>query len=160
MVKVRRGRDGGIKRVEKVIKAIGNLRIEVGYFNTAKYPDGTPVAYVAAIQEWGYAAGGIPPRATIRPTIAEKQSEWGRQIAGATSGAIDGNVNIRKAYEAIGAMAAGDIGKKITQIMSPPLKSSTIRARQSRKKTPGVSAKPLVDTGLMLQSVTHKVTNK
>ncbi|RIQ10307.1 hypothetical protein D0837_17670, partial [Bordetella avium] len=63
-------------------------------------------------------------------------------------------------FEQVGALAAGDIARAISKVVSPPLEKSTLQARQSRKKTPGVSKKPLVDTGLMIQSVTYQVEEK
>ena len=37
-----------------------NKRVKVGFFSTAKYQDGTPVANVAAIQEFGAPRGWHP----------------------------------------------------------------------------------------------------
>jgi len=136
------------------------MRVEVGFFPEATYPDGTPVAYVAAVHEFGYPQGNIPARSFFRPTVAEKRVNWGRQFAGAMAGALKGQVRFADALEQIGGMAAGDVGKTISSVMSPPLKPATLAARQSRKKTPGVSNKPLVDTGQLIQAVTHKVEAK
>lgn len=154
-------RSGNLKLIKKVLNDIDSKKIEIGIFETAKYPDGTPIAYVASIHEYGYAGGNIPARPFFRPTIEKQKNEWGRQIAGATKAAAEGNTSISDAFEGIGGMAAGDVGKKITQIFSPMLKPSTLKARQSKSKnTKVVSIKPLVDSGLMLQSVTHKVIKK
>jgi len=136
------------------------MQIQVGFFPEAHYPDGTPVAYVAAIHEFGYPEGNIPARSFMRPTAANRKSKWGRQVAGAIHGALLGKVKLASAYDAIGGAAAGDVSRTISNITSPPLKAATLAARQSRKKTPGVSSKPLVDTGLLIQSVSHKVESK
>ncbi|CNC89487.1 hypothetical protein [Yersinia pseudotuberculosis] len=53
-----------------------------------------------------------------------------------------------------------DVRKKITQIFTPPLAISTIKAR-ARKAGPSaraISIKPLNDSGLMLATLTHVVT--
>lgn len=153
-------RKGGTGKIQAALKNVGAKQIRVGFFPESKYPDGTPIAYVAAIQEFGYPQGNIPARPFMRPTAEQKKSEWGRQIAGAVRGAIDGKVNVVQAFEALGARSAGDIARTISRVTSPPLKKSTLQARQSRKKTPGVSRKPLVDTGQMIQAVTHVVEDK
>jgi len=52
----------------------------------------------------------------------------------------------------IAARAAGDVGKAIQSVTSPPLAASTV-ARKGFDK-------PLIDTGLMFQSVTHRTVAK
>ena len=153
-------RQGGTERLRATLKDVGSKQIRVGFFPEAEYPDGTPVAYVAAIHEFGYPQGNIPARPFMRPTAEQKKSEWGRQIAGAIRGAIDGKVDITQAFDALGASSAGDIARTISRVTAPPLKKTTLAARQARKKTPGVSKKPLVDTGQMIQSVSHVVEDK
>ena len=49
--------NSGSKALEKLADQIKKSKLEVGFFESAKYPDGTPVAYVAAIQEFGNPAG-------------------------------------------------------------------------------------------------------
>ena len=46
--------------------------IRVGYFPDAVYPDGTNVAAVAAMLEYGTPSGGIPPHAFIRKALPEQ----------------------------------------------------------------------------------------
>ena len=153
-------RKGGTEKLRATLADVSSKQIRTGIFPESVYPDGTPVAYVLAIQEWGYPQGNIPARPVMRPTAEQMKAEWGRQIAGAVRGAIDGKVRIDQAFEALGARAAGDIARAISLLTTPPLKPSTLAARQSRKKTPGVSKKPLVDTGQMIQSVSHVVEDK
>lgn len=134
------------------------IAAKVGFFESAKYPDGTPVAYVASIQEFG--SGKIPPRSFMRTTIAEQGPEWTKQFGRAAVAIIKGKIEPAAALDQIGALAAADVKKKITQITSPPLQEATIAARRNRradKKTTGKLTKPLVDTGIMLASVTHVV---
>ena len=150
-------RTGDIPKIQSVLKAFGDKKVDIGFFEEAVYPDGTPVAYVAAIHEFGYPAGGIPARSFFRPTIAAKANEWARQVAGASLAVIKGDTTADAALEGIGGMAAGQVAEAIARITSPALKEATIRARTNASG--GTSSKPLVDTGQMLQSVTHKVGN-
>lgn len=149
---------GGLsEHLQKAIADLETKRLSVGWFDTAKYEDGTPVAYVATIQEFGYPGGNIPPRPFMRPTIAEKRDEWTDTLRKGSKQVINGKLTVTQMLGQFGMMASGEIAQTISQVTSPPLKPSTLRARQSRKKTPGVSTKPLVDTGLLIQSVSSKV---
>lgn len=145
--------------IKKMIRELESKEIRVGFFETAKYPDGTPIAYVAAIQEFGY--GPIPPRPFMRPAELQNKNKWRAGIAQGVKTALNGAVTIGHALEQVGMVAAGDVRKAIKAVTSPPLAESTIRARQSRKKgRKAASAKPLVDTGQMLQAVTSAVVDK
>lgn len=149
MKTIRKGRPPGF---DKTLKETQRLGILVGFFPEAHYPDGTPVAYVAAIHEFGYPQGNIPARSFFRPTVAQKQVEWGSQVAGAIRGALRGSVALPEAFELIGGQAAGDVSRTISKITEPPLAPETVRRKGS--------SKPLVDTGLLIQSVNHKVIKK
>ncbi len=154
-------RKGYPPEFEQAMADMQRKRVQVGFFPEASYPDGTPVAYVAAIQEFGYPQGGIPARSFFRPTVTEKKEAWWRQFAGAMVGALSGKLpSFEAALEQIGGMAAGDVSRTISRVQTPPLSEATLKARQSRKKTKGVSEKPLVDTGQMVQAVTHQVESK
>lgn len=143
----------------KAIAQIKRTKLQVGWFDTAQYEDGTPVAYVAAIQEFGYPKGGIPPRPFLRPTIEQQRNAWRDSIAAGMRTVLEGKRSAREVLERVGMLAAGNVGESIAAVTSPALKQSTLDARQRRKKTPGVSNKPLVDTGLLIQSVDSKVTD-
>lgn len=136
---------------------LGKKRLRVGWFDTSKYEDGTPVAYVATIQEFGYPQGGIPARPFMRPTVAEKTNEWKSTLAAGSRQIMAGRLTVEQMLGQFGMMAAGNIAQTISKIYTPPLAPATIAARAAKRKSPGVSTKPLVDTGLMIQSVSHKV---
>lgn len=149
----------GTQRLRLHLDALANMTGKVGFFESAKYADGTPVAYVATIQEFG--DGQIPPRPFMRPTIAERSNEWTRQFGGGAASVARGEVSPSQVMDAVCAMAAGDVRKTISQVSEPPLADSTVAARKRRyadKGTTGNLTKPLVDTAIMVNSVTHMVT--
>jgi len=118
------------------------------------------VAHVAAIQEFGYAPKKIPPRSFMRTTISEKQISWKKVAYRVSQEVIAGKRSGYSAMEAIGAKAAGDIRRKIGTITQPPLRPATIARRlasRSNTSTLGKLDKPLVDTRLMINTLTHSV---
>ncbi len=137
---------------------------KVGWFESARYPTGQPVAYIAAIQEYGYPEGGIPPRLGMRSTAAAKKPAWAGVAENCARAIIAGNMDMAQAMETIGLVAAGDLRKRITEVRSPPLAVATVEARLAGKKQGKVVSisisKPLVDTGHMLATLTNVVESK
>jgi len=143
--------------LKNLAKRLESSEAQVGFFESARYPDGTPVAYVAAIQEYGYPEGGIPPRSFMRSTIDERAKPWSKVVANGAKSVIQGNKEIADIMETIGLLASGDMRKKISKITQPPLKESTIKNRRRKGNN---SVKPLVDERIMLPSLTHVVIKK
>ena len=149
-------RTSNAEAVKKMLAELDKKEIRVGFFENSKYTDGTPIAYVAAIQEFGY--GPIPPRPFMRPAEEANKGKWLKGIAAGVRGVIAGQVTLDHALEQVGMVAAGDVRKAIKSVTAPPLAESTVRARQRRKKgKKAVSRKPLVDTSQMLQAVNSAV---
>jgi len=140
--------DKAIKQLDKAKTA------RVGWFESAQYKDGTPVAYVATIQEYGSPKNKIPPRPFFRNAIEANKQEWKGIANEYGKHIVNGKATIDQAMEAIGLVAAGDVRKSISEIMEPPLAESTIKTRNKRGNT---SVKPLVDTGYMVSTVTSVV---
>lgn len=57
----------GTAKVLAAIKGLDGLEGKTGWFETARYPDGTAVAYVATIHEFG--TPRIPARPFMRPAV-------------------------------------------------------------------------------------------
>lgn len=185
---------GGTDEIIKRLEQIKNLQLNVGFFDQAKYPDGTSVAYVATIQEYGAeinhnggtryskSANGkskfvgndfigpvhgvtgahkitIPPRPFVRPTMQEQKKAWAEQLRVGYGKVLEGKIEAETMLKAVGEGVRGDIRKKISQINTPSLAKSTLHIRKTRKVDPNDSSKPLIDTGLMLDSVDFIVTD-
>lgn len=151
--------------------------VQVGFLSDATYADGTPVAMVAAIQEFGAPSMGIPPRPFFRNMIAAKSDSWPQAIA---SLLVKNNYDARKTLAIAGVAIENQLQSSIVALMSPALSPTTIMLRKMRQEDPdlvvtgktvgeaaakvangddasGVSTKPLVDTGVMLHSVSSVV---
>lgn len=122
----------------------GTLR--VGFLENARYPDGKPVALIAAIQNYGAPRAGIPPRPFFSNMVAAKQDGWPKQLAGLLKKT---NYDATFALYLMGEGIKGQLQRSIRETNTPPLSPVTI----ARK---GFS-KPLVDTGLMLRSIAYEV---
>lgn len=149
---VRRESTGNAERLEASIRELDRKVVKVGYFETARYPDGTPVAGVAVVQEFGSVSQGIPLRPTFGPAINGSKQMQRDAIAAAVRRSVSGSQTVSTGLEQLGGAMVGEIQEAIADLTSPPLSPITI-ARKGNDK-------PLVDTGLMLQSVTYTVENK
>jgi hypothetical protein len=159
------------KALEVALKTLDSKVAKVGWFKGAKYSDGTQVAYIATIQEYGYSPKNIPPRPFMRPTVVKYKNTWHRIAELESKMIVQGKSTPYKMMEALGQNAAGNVRKTITQLYTPSLAFSTIQARLSRKglggkgrpytrKEIGNLYKPLVDTGHMLATLISVVENK
>ncbi len=152
----------GMRALNAFVQGMSQDAAKIGFFKSAVYPDGTPIAYVASIQEFGYPEGGIPPRPFMRNAMDANGREWTRNFGILAKRVVNGRMSPRDALEAIGVLAAGDVRKSISALTTPPLAKSTLQARYRRATSGGspikyLSIKPLVDTGALLAHVTHVV---
>ena len=173
-----------VKGGDKFAKAMQGLSdklqsaesVNVGFLEGATYPDGTLVAMVAAIQEYGAPKGGVPPRPFFRTMIAQKGPEWPRAVAALLK---QNDFDAKTALEQTGAEIKGQLQESIRDTNDPPLSPVTLmlrkmvgpngkvtsykqvaeaRARVAAGEDPGgVSTKPLVWTGHLLNSVDYIV---
>lgn len=155
MVKRVRGVD-----LDSVIKELEGKVIKTGYFEHSKYEDGTPVAFVASIQEHGSFIQNIPPRPTLRPSMVKNKQTYADALQRGVKASINGDIELNSVLEQIGMLSAGHVGEAIRDLNVPILSDKTIQARARRAASGMASSKPLVDTGLMIQSVTSKVEDK
>ena len=138
--------------------------MRVGWGENAMYPDGERVAVIAAQNEFGNPALKIPPRPFMRPAQSENMSMWKTKMAEGIKASFNNTKTVGEVFEAIGLLVAGGIRTAITKVTSPALKTATVKARlRGTKQGKAVSltaAKPLVDTGYMLNSLTSEVVEK
>ena len=118
---------------------------------TVSYPNGTRVVDVAVGNEYG--ADNVP----ARPFVALSSGDITNQCAPILeqSAAALNNNNTQQydqLLDAAGSVAAGIVKQQITDLRSPPNAQSTIERKGS--------SNPLIDTGLMRQTVTYNVVDK
>lgn len=158
---------------------------QVGIPVGQQYEDGTTVAYVAAIHEFGAPEVKIPARPFFRPTIQEKKTEWVRIMKHGAKMVSDGNWTAEDALDLIGEKAAKNIIETVSNIYEPELSPVTVLLRKWRKENfgndrskitgrtvgeaaaaiangedPGSDNKPLNDSGKMVASITYAVNKE
>lgn len=142
-----------------MVASVNQLEGKVGWFETARYPTGVPVALVAAVNEFGWPEHNIPPRLGMRATADAMRQAWAAVAEHAAKQMVNGKMTAWQAMELLGLKAAGDIRKHITEVTTPPLKVDTVKARLAGKKQGRVVsvsiAKPLVATGHLLTTLTN-----
>lgn len=157
------------------LKGLKGGTVDVGWFEGQNYDDGTPIALVASVQEYGatinvtdkmrgwFLANGyplrkettqihIPARSFMRSTADNKGNEWQKQIEKDLSKVIEGNLSLEEALNRLGLKIKGDIQETISQITTPPNSAMTEQRKGFNK--------PLIDSGIMLDSVSIRTEVK
>lgn len=143
----------GGEKLQKLAKNAkgGVVSYAVGFFPQAKYADGIPVASVGLWNEFGTrdSAGNvlIPERSFFRSTTKEVRKKIRKLVIKLRNPQT--KVMDKRAAGKIAAFHAGAIQDKIISVKKPPNKPQTVSRKGSNN--------PLVDTGLMVQSVTWDV---
>ena len=122
-------------------------KITVGIFPESRYPDRTPVAVVAGLQEFGV-PGRIPARPAWRPALAEIRQELRALLI--RQAQAKGTLRVDHAdAPQIGQLIQGIIRDRIRSVRFPPNAPST-RAGKGR------SQPPLQETLTLINSVDWK----
>lgn len=150
--------------------------VKAGFFKDATEADGTPVAAIAAVQEFGAVVPGhgeqsghavvIPPRPFLRQTVASHRTAWSRLLAQSLkaslrSGAGGTQASLQtlvkrlstptQALTSVGQAMQNDIVQTLRQTHTPPNAPATIRHKGFDK--------PLEETGTLENSVMFQVSS-
>ena len=131
----------------KAARATGIDNVQIGFWSSARYADGTPVTNVAAQNEFGSKSGKIPSRPFMRTAAKDVEPRLRRLIATR----LDPKTMVADEFltNDIGETVAAEIRDQITRWSTPPNSPRTIEIKGS--------SNPLVDTSFMRRSVTHKI---
>jgi len=141
----------GGEKIQALFKQAGKggvKSVDIGVFAGSKYQDGTPVALVATVNEFGSEDGHIPERPAFRNANKSNEDSLIKVIKN----------NVDPETMVIDPVTAGEVGvahesavkKSIVDLKDPPNAASTLKAKAPK-------ANPLVDTGMYVRSVTHEV---
>jgi hypothetical protein len=118
--------------------------LRVGFLEGATYPNGMSVPMVAALNEFG--TSRAPPRPFFRNMVSAKSREW---PAALTKLLQASDYDAVTALQLAGQAIKGQLQQSINEFVSPPLAASTIKRKGFDK--------PLIDTGVMVNSVDYEV---
>lgn len=170
--------DKALKDIARKLRKPGMLR--VGFMADATYPNGTLIAMVAAIQNYGAPRRKIPARPFFSNMVRDKSPGWPSAIR---KNLKTNNYDTELALKAMGLGIESQLRDAIINTNSPPLSPITVMLRGMRandsslkvtgrtvgiaaarvragKTNYGASTKPLVDSGDMLNAVTSNVKAK
>lgn len=144
-----KGGDGFERALSDIAKRLAKPGVlKVGFLEGATYPDGTPVALVAAVNNYGAPSRGIPPRPFFSNMVATKQAEWGPALGAL----LAKGMSVEDALNTLGEGIAGQLRQSITDTNDPPLAEATAKRKGFDK--------PLVHSGHMQNSVDYHVDLK
>lgn len=136
--------------------------VKAGFLPGATYPNGTPVAAIAAAQEFGavshhktghgYAVQVTPPRPFLRPAMQQDAPHWAKvfQQAFVQNYSVLPLLHAQNAaLQATGAAMQASIVRAIQAVQTPPNAPSTLWHKKTQK--------PLVESGRLLKNVSYTV---
>jgi len=159
----------------KLLNAIQRLEkksVAVGWFEKSHYDDGTQVATVAAQNEFGNPNKNIPARPFMRPTVIHDKKKWEKLTTDGAKKILKGELTIDNVLDLLGKQVTVDIKDTISKIYYPALAERTVLARIERSSklsrikgpiknaTLGSVTKPLIDTGVMFNTITHELRDE
>lgn len=134
-------------------RLVGDNRVvNVGVPEGKREEDGTPVAMIAAVHEFGSPSQGIPERPFLRVAVQRNRQKYVRLNRINLVKMLRGQATVDQALGQLGEMAKGDVQTEIRSGVFTPLKEAT-------KKRKG-SSRPLIDTGQMVQSIAWELGEK
>lgn len=134
-------------------RLVGDNRVvNVGVPEGKREEDGTPVAMIAAVHEFGSPSQGIPERPFLRAAVQRNRQKYVRLNRINLVKMLRGQATVEQALGQLGEMAKGDVQTEIRSGDFAPLKPATIKRKGS--------SRPLIDTGQMVQSIAWELGDK
>lgn len=154
-----KGNGAKLKAALRKIAECGKVSLDVGFFEDAKYPDGTSVAYVAYLNEYG---GHNPARPFMKQTAQKRMKTWAEGVAKNVEKTGVTPASVKRAFEMAGQVAVGDVKRTIKDWPPGGNAPSTVaakarRARSGKNLVPINPETVLIDTGKMISSVAYEV---
>lgn len=146
----------GIKLSEAILQQCPELKdgfvVTVGVASGSKYPDGQSVADVAYWNENGVVINGkehTPARPAVQLAEFKNSDKWPFQLDYILK---QSGYKVMPTLEAFGNMVVGQVKTEINELMEPPNAPSTIKKKGTDK--------PLIDSGLLLNSFVYQIEKK
>jgi hypothetical protein len=153
-------KDSGFRKLVEGLGLLDRYAVDVGILQDkggelTEDGDITLAGY-ASVNEFGSADGRVPERSFLRSTVDENAAKYGDLLTKAMGRATDRIVRGEAAPSIIytelgrvGLRAVRDVKRKIRDLRDPPNSPVTIALKGS--------SNPLIDTGHMRKSISHRV---
>lgn len=133
------------RHLQELVRRLGDgVTVRVGFLESARYANGTPVAQVAAWNEFGTETA--PPRPFFRGMIQQRSPRWGNALGQIVE---QQNYDARRSLSLLGEAIAGQLQRSINEFTDPPNAPYTIEKKGFNK--------PLIDKSWMIRSVDWQV---
>lgn len=145
----------GGEKYKKALEAIRklNMAVKAGVPENAITTDGQSITLYAMYNEMG--TKNIPARPFLRNTLADKQTDWLDILVDALDYKDCTENQAKKGLGLLGEVMQADIKQTIQRGNFVPDNQKTIEAKRRKGKVE--PDHPLIDTGQMLESITHEV---
>jgi hypothetical protein len=137
----------GVAKLGARIRGLAMQRVLVGIPEGRTEPGGMSTAQVGAWNEFGTAT--IPERPWLRTGITRNLPYFRRVNESNLRRVVDGRMSVGTALDLLGVAAAGKVKENLLAGPWAPNAPSTIAAKGSDK--------PLVDSGQLVNSISHQV---
>ncbi len=131
------------KRIMRELDKLQELLVKVGFQDGQKYPDGTMVVDVAAWNELGTV--NMPSRPFMRDSVDENEEKIVKFLQAKAVDIIKNGKTAEQVLKEVGVFQKGIIQDTIVSGSFKPNSPATIAKKGS--------SKPLIDTGIMRNSV-------
>jgi phage gpG-like protein len=139
--------ENNVPRFLRVLSDLQSSKIEVGILGE----DGAKpsILLIASVHEFGSMKVNIPERSFIRAGFDQNANKIQQKAQLLLEQVLTFRLSPSNFFDVVGEYAVGLIQEYITDLQDPPNKPGTIKAKGS--------SNPLIDTGRLRQSITHRV---
>jgi hypothetical protein len=118
------------------------------------YEAGLTTVQVGEFHEFGL---GVPRRSFLRDYFDQRFQQIERRLGSVAKRVLEGKATPWRALNVFGHVLVGEIQERISYGIPPPLSEERIKQKTVRGKK---GTTPLIHTGQLRSSITHKVENK
>jgi hypothetical protein len=154
------------------------VKVGIPASKTEPGPEGTPLALIGMVMEFGSPKMGVPERPTLRPGVRKGAPDFKRLNRVNLMKVLRKQMSADKALGQLGAMAVGKVQAEVRSGDHQALAAATIEARKARlspkyrarleaklskkagEPVPLELDKPLIDTGHFIQGFTYELVDK
>lgn len=145
---------GGDRIVQRIRELRDRLTKQNGVLvgvpkGAGNYEDGTKMAVIAAVQEYGSADGRIPERSFLRVPLSAEQRRFAATFRHSVPDVVHGRLTSKQMLDRVGNQAVGVVQDAISAGIDPPNAPSTVKRKGS--------STPLIDTRALVQHITYVI---